>query len=351
MEQPNDIWFRRVGIPIAVILANLFYLDRYNYNLATYLAWVVAGIFYLSPVWSLSIRWLLFVRKRHNGIDQTRQRVFYTFAGYFATTTISQAIFLYLLNASGLAPTPITLHSYVVNALISFGFTVIIGTIYEIIYYLYLYRLAVAESEAVQQASLKTQFDTLKTQVNPHFLFNSLNSLSALIQEDQTQAGLFLDELATVYRYLLQTHEQKLVPLKTELTFIQSFLYLLKTRFGSAFVYDIDVHTNQLDRLLPPLTLQILIESAIKHNIIEAAQPLRVTIVTEGDSLIVSNTIQRKNRLLETQPGGLSDLTTRFQMLKMPLPVFLDDSEFFTVRLPLGKKSEEHLVALSHDRQ
>ena len=350
MEQPNDIWFRRVGIPIALFLANLFYLDRYNYSLETYLAWTIAGILYLLPVWSLSVRWLLFIRKRHTGIDQTRQRVFYTFSGYLAITTISQAVFLYLLDALGLAPTPITLHSYVINALISFGFTVIIGTIYEIIYYLQLYRLAVSESEAVQQASLRTQFDTLKTQVNPHFLFNSLNSLSALIQEDQAQAGLFLDELATVYRYLLQTHEQKLVSLRTELTFIRSFLYLLKTRFGSAFVYDIDVHDNQLERLLPPLTLQVLIESAIKHNIIEVARPLRITIVSEGETLIVTNTIQRKNRLLETQPGGLSDLTTRFQMLKMPPPVFLDDSEFFTVRLPLGKKNEEHLVVLSHNR-
>lgn len=344
MEQPNDIWFRRVGIPVAVLLANLVYLDRYNFSLGTYLAWTLVGILYLVTIWSLSVRWLLFVRKRHTRIEQTRQRMIYTFTGYLAITITSQVVFLYLLSLSGLVPTPVTLKSYTINTLISFAVTVIIGTVYEINYYLHLYRLAVAESEAVQQASLKTQFDTLKTQVNPHFLFNSLNSLSALIQEDQTQAGLFLDELATVYRYLLQTHQQKVVPLKTELTFIRSFLYLLKTRFGPAFVYDINVKDSQLDQLLPPLTLQLLIEGAIKHNVIEATQPLRITVATEGETLVVTNTIQRKNRLLDTQPGGLSDLTTRFRVLKMPLPIITDDSEFFTVRLPLAKKSETHLV-------
>ncbi|RYC67269.1 sensor histidine kinase [Spirosoma sordidisoli] len=346
MERPNDKWFRRLGIPALIMLVNLFYLRDYQYNLVTYFSWVAVGVVYLIPVWALVVQWLMFVRRRYHRIRQTHRRIVVTFIGYVLITLVSQLLFTTAIDHSGLAAKPLTIRSYVVNVLVGFFATVLVGAIYEIIYYLRLYRLAVAESQAVQQASLQSQLDSLRSQVNPHFLFNSLNALSALISEDRTRANDFLDELATVYRYLLQTEKQQLVPLKTELTFIRSFLYLFKTRYGAAFTYRIDVDDALLDRLLPPLTLQTLVENATRHNIIEAAKPLCIRIYTQDNALLVSNTLQRRTRLLDTQPGGLDRLISRYLVLHLPPPQIVDDGSLFSVRLPLVAKSVESAVLL-----
>lgn len=318
------------------MLVNLFYLNDYGYDPLTYFGWVAVGVVYLIPVWALVVQWLLYVRRRYRSIGQTRTRMIVTFAGYFLITS--------LIDQSGMAAKPLTTWSYGVNMLVGFGSTLVVGIIYEIMYYLHLYRLAVAESQAVQQASLQSQFDGLKRQVNPHFLFNSLNSLSALISEDRAEAADFLDELASVYRYLLQADKQFLVPLKTEIGFIQSFLYVLKTRYGAALNYQIRAEDGLLDWLLPPLTLQTLIENAIRHNIIEAKRPLSIHLDTYDDALVVTNSIQRKTRLLDTQPGGLGRLVTRYKTLHLPPPLITDDGHVFSVRLPLLSKRAEQVM-------
>ncbi|WP_206512956.1 sensor histidine kinase [Larkinella soli] len=329
------------------MLGNLLYLQEYNYNPVWYFSWVIFGIAYMTGVWELSLRWVHFTRNRFPDNRQSLLRIIITFAGYFTLTILCQILFVFLTDATGVALVPVTRKVYVSYILVGIICSLLLGTIYEIIFYLQQYRQAIAEAEAVQKAGIQSQFDSLKNQVNPHFLFNSLNSLSALISEDRARANQFLDELSTVYRYLLQSGERRLVTVQTEIDFIHSFFYLLKARYGAAIELKIAIDVQLLDAWLPPFSLQTLVENAIRHNIILAEKPLVITIHTTQDSaLAVKNNIQRKNLQVNKQPGGLGHLTERFTLLRLPRPLITDDGREFVVRLPLIVKGADFLVNL-----
>ncbi|WKZ67989.1 MAG: histidine kinase [Flavobacteriales bacterium] len=176
----------------------------------------------------------------------------------------------------------------------------------------------------------------MKSQVDPHFLFNSLNSLSALIRTDPKRAEQFVEELSRVYRYLLRGREHDLSSLEDELEFIRSYEHLLKTRFGKGFVLKIAVDEHLLGRRLPAQALQLLVENTVKHNVISEAQPLTVTIRTVGnDRLEVHNNLQRRNSRMHSNKVGLVNITERFRLLGAP-PVQVEETAAdFRVILPL----------------
>lgn len=192
------------------------------------------------------------------------------------------------------------------------------------------------EVDTLSKAQLQAQFEALQQQVNPHFLFNSLNSLISLIDEDPRQAREFAEELSTVYRYLLRSNESPLVPLSTELDFVQSYFHLLRTRHGSSLTLTTQIQPGLEDRRLPPLTLQLLLENAVKHNVILPDQPLTIALCTdEQQRLIVSNNLQRKPSRAFSNGVGLSNILTKYQMLGQPVPTIEDDGREFRVTLPL----------------
>lgn len=188
----------------------------------------------------------------------------------------------------------------------------------------------------LEQEKTDAQLRALQAQVNPHFLFNSLNSLSSLIDENPSQASEFVDELSLVYRYLLRANDQPLTSLSNELDFIRSYFRLLKTRYGNGLDLDVLVSPLQYGQLLPPLTLQLLVENAVKHNVVQAKRPLKVQILTtESGQLMVRNNLQRKNTPVLSNGVGLSSILTQYQRLEQPSPVVTDDNDEFAVTLPL----------------
>ncbi len=192
------------------------------------------------------------------------------------------------------------------------------------------------EKEKLRTANLESQLDALKQQVNPHFLFNSLNVLDSLIEEDPQQARVFLDELSTVYRYLLRSNEQHLTTLDSELAFINSYFHLLKTRHGSGVRLNVTIDDQYQTYLLPPLTLQLLVENAVKHNIVLPDQPLVVEILTDGQSrLQVRNNIQRKTIRVASNGVGLSNILAKYQMMGHDAPTIQEVDGQFVVTLPL----------------
>ncbi|WP_229599466.1 sensor histidine kinase [Runella rosea] len=192
------------------------------------------------------------------------------------------------------------------------------------------------EKEALEKTNLQSQLEALKQQVNPHFLFNSLNALGTLIEEDPPQASLFLEELSTVYRYLLRSNEQNLTTLGAELDFIHSYTHLLKTRYGAGLKITIHVDSVHEAFLLPPLTLQLLVENAVKHNIILPEQPLSISIFTNSDNqLVITNNLQRKNTKIHSNGLGLNNILTKYKMLGQTVPTILENESQFSVRLPL----------------
>ncbi|MFD1145084.1 sensor histidine kinase [Larkinella insperata] len=188
----------------------------------------------------------------------------------------------------------------------------------------------------LEQEKTDVQLRALQAQVNPHFLFNSLNSLSSLIDENPPQASEFVDELSLVYRYLLKANDQALTALSSELDFIRSYFRLLKTRYGSGLDLEVRVDPTYESQLLPPLTLQLLVENAVKHNVVQAKRPLKVEILTDDRGrLIVRNNLQRKNTPVLSNGVGLSAILTQYQRLQQPKPVVENENGEFAVTLPL----------------
>lgn len=198
------------------------------------------------------------------------------------------------------------------------------------------WRALVDEAEQLKKENLQSQLEGLKGQVNPHFLFNSLNSLSSLISDEPEKAEKFLDELSKVYRYLLRTNEDGLTTLDTEMQFIYSYFHLLKTRYGDGLNMDVKIDDRFLVYLVPPLTLQILVENAVKHNMILKDQPLNILIMTTNSGkLLVSNNLQRKDRMVSSNKVGLINIVNKYRLMKQEEISVRDDGKEFAVAVPL----------------
>ncbi len=349
LERPNDRWLRAICIPLVILTTNLLYLEDSHYDFVAYAIWSVVGIGYGLFIWEITLRWLLYVRRRYTTMQQTRRRVLITFAGYFVITSSLQTLLIWLSDIIGVSSIPIDWRVYARFITVGFTSVLLMGSIFEVIYYLQKYREAVQESEAIKKAGLQSQFDSLRNQVNPHFLFNSLNSLSALITEDRQKAGLFLDELSSVYRYLLQAGQRPLVSVAEEMAFMNAYRYLLDTRFGEALRWEISVDDRIMEYYLPPLSLQTLIENALRHNSLLPEQPLEVRLSSGPDTLLVCNAIRRKKNPVLVQQGGLATLSARFYTLGLPKLIIEDDGKLFKVQLPLAPK--EHLLPPSSTAQ
>lgn len=197
------------------------------------------------------------------------------------------------------------------------------------------------EKEDLIKSHLQSQYDSLKGQVNPHFLFNSLNSLRQLILKDQQQAALYVEQLSDVYRYLLRSNETNITTLKKELDFIEAYNHLLKTRFGDGYRPVIKVEPKYFDSGIPPLTLQMLVENAVKHNIISVSQPLHLTIAANADGkLHITNNLQRKTQSVPSDKTGLANIMTKYKLLNAAQVEIKETDNEFSVVLPLIKKEE-----------
>lgn len=213
--------------------------------------------------------------------------------------------------------------------------TALVMTMYESIYFLSELRKSVEEKEMLKRESLQAQVNALKIQVNPHFLFNTLNTLAAVIPENPKQAVDFVQQLSKVYRHILEVKDEPSILLKEELEVLEAYAFLLKTRHGDNLNICVRVEEEQLRQRIVPLSLQILMENAIKHNIVSAARPLRIEIFVEPDALVMTNNLQRKHQSIESTGIGLDNIRNRYRLLGTR-PVEVEEGmEQFIVRIPL----------------
>lgn len=192
------------------------------------------------------------------------------------------------------------------------------------------------ESYKLQQENLRIQYESLKNQINPHFLFNSLNVLTSLIRLDPALAEKFTEQMAKVYRYVLEHKEEDVVTLRTEMEFIRSYIFLLEIRFEQKIIVDIDLPPACLDQHVPPLTVQLLIENAVKHNVFSRSHPMVVMIrVDEEDFFTVANTLRKREVKMGTTGVGLRNISERFAKLTDRKPEFGEQGGQFVARIPL----------------
>lgn len=199
------------------------------------------------------------------------------------------------------------------------------------------WRKSAIEAEQLRSEKLASQYQGLKDQLNPHFLFNSLNALSNLVYEDADRSAAFIQKLSKIYRYVLDVQQEELVELDRELEFAQNYLDLQKIRFDENLNFSVNV-PNCKGCFLPPLSLQLLLENAIKHNIASQQDPLFISILQNGEELWVSNTFQPKRSKNESSTGvGLENIRSRYRLLSEKMPEVNISEHEFLVKLPLLK--------------
>jgi sensor histidine kinase YesM len=195
------------------------------------------------------------------------------------------------------------------------------------------------EAEEHKRASLAAEYEALKNQVNPHFLFNSFNVLSSLVYKDADLSARFIDQLSKVYRYVLETRQQELVPLAQELDMLQAYLFLLEIRFGASLDIEMNLEAREQEAMIP-LALQMLVENAIKHNVASKNRPLQLRIKRLGQQIEVSNILQPKQNDQNSLGVGLPNLQERYRYLSGESLTIIQDETFFVVRVPILKLNE-----------
>jgi LytS/YehU family sensor histidine kinase len=205
------------------------------------------------------------------------------------------------------------------------------------------WQASVTETEKLKIAYQRSKVLGLKGQINPHFLFNCFNTLSGLIQEDNTRAEMFLDEMTKVHRYLLRSDDELLVPLENEIKFAESYMYLAKERFGGAIKIMINIDDKALQKKIPPFSMQAILENIIYTNGLSKDNPLTITITSEeNDKLSVVNSIHSRIVVQDFNiEEGLNNLLSKYDMLNAgAISIHQDDNER-TLLIPLFDNEEE----------
>lgn len=221
------------------------------------------------------------------------------------------------------------------------GMTIIITAViiglYERIYFLRQWKRIQAEAENLRKINSNSQLKMLEDQLKPHFLFNSLNTLQSLIMLSPEKAEEFVEEMSSVYRYLLRKNRKELTTLNEEINFLESYILMIRTRFEESFSIEFDIRKDDRYKLLPPFVLQLLVENAIKHNILSKQQPLLVSVRSGNHhSIIVSNNLQRKNTKERSEKTGLTNLIERYKLLGEEHRLHIIEEEYqFKVIIPL----------------
>ncbi len=199
------------------------------------------------------------------------------------------------------------------------------------------WRKSAIEAEKLKSEQLAFQYQSLKDQLNPHFLFNSLNVLSNLVYESADRSAAFIQKLSRIYRYVLEVQYEDMVPLEKEIEFAQNYLQLQKIRFEDNLKYEVTI-SDRDNYWIPPLSLQLLLENAVKHNEASSEHPLIIHIIQKGDELWISNTFRPKSSYSESSKGvGLDNIRQRYELLKERLPQITKTEKEFLVQLPLLK--------------
>ncbi|GAB3341967.1 hypothetical protein GCM10027299_56400 [Larkinella ripae] len=346
MQKLDDKWMRLIGVPL---LAFTGQWTMYGYTNVPYPDdWRIPFFFILGSVavWETN-RWgIILSRRKYPELTQTRHRVLYQllwFLFFASLIRITQTFFYELI---GLWPGEdyLLFKPYFFNTLVSVIGTVQIAAYYEGVYLYQRWKVSYSEAQELKKVNLQSQLDSLKTQINPHFLFNNLNSLSSLITSDTEQAEQFVDELSSVYRYLLQQNNRDLCPLHDEMQFIKAYFHLLKTRYGDGIFMEIAIEPPFMAYLIPPLTLQILLENAIKHNVIAVSRPLTIKLYTSDGHLFVENNLQKKKVAVPSSQIGLQNIMIKYKLLAHSSVTIQYDDEKFLVGVPLLSPTTETIL-------
>lgn len=276
------------------------------------------------------------VENKYPSLSETKIRILYKALVQVFIMIPSIGLIFLMYNYFHILGYSFNISHLIPGLLVGISVNIIFETLYEIEYIFNKYKESTYEKEKMEQLSFSQEFDALKNQVNPHFLFNCFNTLSSLISIDRNRAEKFLNEMSKVYRYLLQNNEERMSTVENEIKFIISYFQLLQTRHGDTLQMNIQIAKNYEQYLIPSLTLQLLVENVVKHNALSKENPLIIDIfTTDGNKLVVSNNKQKRTVQPLSNKIGLKNIKEKYLILKQKGFHVIDTEKNFTVVLPL----------------
>ncbi len=328
----KEVYVRWIGIPILAFIM-VFIIGREADE--TVGQKFLHALVFTAIYWNGAFALFIYFRRKFPAIRQTPKRLLLTLTSLLLLLIIGDIVICLALGLKEIDDLS-NLAYFFEKTPMSIMATLAIGSIYENVYFFQQWKNTIQVNEALKNQQIRTQFEVLQNQMSPHFLFNSLNTLNTLIAEDPKVAMEFNEKLSDVYRYILQNKEKELVPLEQEIKFVRDYLFLLKIRYPNNLHIDIDIDPVHHVHHIAPLTLQMLVENSIKHNIVSRALPLFIEIYVEkGKFLIVKNNLQPKKTLEKSTKTGLENIKKRYQYLSQKKIEIITTSQSFMVAIPL----------------
>ncbi len=339
-------WAQYVGIPLFTIISVLF-LSPYPFcfdrvHLLFHVVFSFAGV---VGIW-YSVRFVIFFFRRHFPKLSFSLRLILQ----LIITSIFTILIIYMLDRVGYTYFAERMEEYCQDTnpfdfknlyLTTIVFSFLINTIYESFYLLLKLSETAIESERYKKESAEAQYQNLTSRLNPHFLFNSLNTLTTVVEEDPKKAVNYIRELSVVYRYVLNSQKLTWADLTAELKFTQSYILLLKMRFEDNLKVEVDICDRYNHYHILAMTLQLLIENAVKHNEISNTHPLSIRIYCDEEQLVVTNNKKSRKIMPSTTKVGLHNISERYRMLVGKEVIIEDSGNSFTVKIPLIKNISE----------
>ncbi len=297
------------------------------------------SIIFFNIIITGSVGYIILGRFSHKSTIQTRRQiipaflVFVLIALVVSLSTISLGVYLYYL-AEGLNTSNFLKHLFTVelsSAIKQFVIWILLASAF---FFYTIWRKAITREQQLREENLKYKYRNLKSQVNPHFLFNSLNTLSAIVYEDAKKADNYIQRLSAIYRYILDNEETDLIPLGVEINFVEQYFSLQKERDNGKISLTINIQNKDRYKIIP-VSLQILVENALKHNVISMENPLEIQIYNTNEYVIVSNTLQRKSIIENSTHTGLSNLRERVKLIMNKEIIVEEKNDCFNVKLPV----------------
>ncbi len=334
----NDRWILIIGIPLVGIVIPLIF-NRFSFEFLFSEGYrnMLMSIATTIAIWLGIRKIVIFLWEKYPWEQNPAKHLIYEIlmvSGYtMVIGALSYAIAMYT-NFIYLDPDMAIGVSVVTTLLITY----LITCIHEAWFFFTQWNISLVKTQALEKENIQSQYETLKSQINPHFLFNTLNTLATLIEENPKVAVNYVGKTSDFLRSILSMKDKEVISVQEEIDIIKTFYHLQKQRFGENLLLDIQLSPASLHQKIPPLALQMLVENAIKHNVISSEKPLKIIIADHQRGMIaINNNLQKKKQENLSNGIGLQNIRKRYQFLSESNIEIIESDDNFEVRLPLLK--------------
>jgi two-component system LytT family sensor kinase len=325
-------------LPFSILLNFLIFGENYLSSISTFASTTLISLTIQSLAWQLHTIIAMRLSQRYPKDGETMKRIGVSLLFFFPLTAFVNTSIFALYWLTGIGDYQFDAKNYILAMASGIGLNLLATFMHEGVANFEKWKVTLTETEQLKTEYAKSHLDGLKTQVNPHFLFNSINTLSSLINQDPEEAEVFLDEMCKVYRYLLKKDKGEFVALQKELQFVKSWFYILKVRYGAAVSFDFDIANDALDKQIPPLTLQLLVEHIISRHMISKLKPMAIRISASGaEWLALRHSISPKINAKDThENNSMNNVINKFRLLELA-PIRISQSEGIQIiEIPLS---------------